>query len=801
MLPSPPKLRSDLTVSRQQAAGGVRYVVKDGRSGKFFRFGEVEQFIAEQLDGETPLDAVRQRTEARFEATLPPEALAAFVTKLAKGGLLEAQGAAAPASSKAGRPGRLLGSLLYLRLPLFDPNRLFDRLQRRVRFCFTPQFVVLSAALILLATVVTILQWSEVRQDLSRLYRLSSIPLFLLVTLGLAFAHESAHGLTCKRFGGEVHELGFLLMYFTPAFYVNVSDAWLFPEKSKRLWVGVAGPYFELFLWALATLAWRLTDVDTRINYAALIVMTTSGIKTFFNLNPFIKLDGYYLLSDYLELPNLRKRSFRYVGRVVKRLVGMGEQIAADVSPRERWIYLAYGLLGSVTSLSVLGYVVVTAGGYLLDTHQSMAFLLFAGLAGTKSRRKLRKLFGGAARPADPEDDGDLGDDDVPGDNGGEPTAPAASEAAAPPAPERPRWSPRAKWLALAGAAVAVAVFGHLQLRIGGPVTVLPEQNADVRAPVDGIIEQILVDEGQSVRAGDVIARLSNRATVAELHKTAASIQDTRAQLDKLLAGPAPEEVALAEVALSRVEDRLRFAQDNAGRVARLFETAAATRQELEGAQDQVRIARHDSADARARLALLRARVRPEDIESARGKLALLEAQQRFLDGEVSALTVVTPTSGIVATPSRQLKDLVGQLVTPGTLIAKVYDFSTVTAQLVVSEKEIADVRVDQPVALRVRAYPDVVFHGTVTAVATEVAPTTSSQSTTGTPSSSTTPISTSGGPSRAFVVTTQIDNHDLLLKPGMTGQGKIYAGQRRIIGLFKRRLARTFKVEFWSWW
>ena len=412
-------------------------------------------------------------------------------------------------------------------------------------------------------------------------------------------------------------------------------------------------------------------------------------------------------------------------------------------------------------------------------------------------RRKLRKLFGGAARPADPEDDGDLGDDDVPGDNGGEPTAPAASEAAAPPAPERPRWSPRAKWLALAGAAVAVAVFGHLQLRIGGPVTVLPEQNADVRAPVDGIIEQILVDEGQSVRAGDVIARLSNRATVAELHKTAASIQDTRAQLDKLLAGPAPEEVTLAEVALSRVEDRLRFAQDNAGRVARLFETAAATRQELEGAQDQVRIARHDSADARARLALLR----PEDIESARGKLALLEAQQRFLDGEVSALTVVTPTSGIVATPSRQLKDLVGQLVTPGTLIAKVYDFSTVTAQLVVSEKEIADVRVDQPVALRVRAYPDVVFHGTVTAVATEVAPTTSSQSFTGIPSSSTTPISTSGGPSRAFVVTTQIDNHDLLLKPGMTGQGKIYAGQRRIIGLFKRRLARTFKVEFWSWW
>jgi len=788
VLGSPPKLRSDLTVSRQQAGGAVRYVIKDGRSGKFFRFGEVEQFIAEQLDGETPLDAVRQQTEARFEGTLSPEALAAFITKLQKNGLLEVQGAPASAPSKPGRPGRLLGSLLYMRIPLFDPNRLFDRLGRRVRFCFTPQFVVLSAALMLLATLITVLQWSDVRQDLSRLYRLSSIPLFLLVTFGLAFAHEAAHGLTCKRFGGEVHELGFLLLYFTPGFYTNVSDAWLFPEKSKRLWVGVAGPYFELFLWALATLTWRVTDVDTRINYAALIVMTTSGIKTFFNLNPFIKLDGYYLLSDYLELPNLRKRSFRYVGKLVKRIVGAGERTPVDVSPRERWIYLAYGLFGSVTSISVLGYVVVTAGGYLIDTHQSMAFLLFAGLAGTKSRRKLRKLFGGAARPTDPEDDGDLGED-------GEAPAPAA------PAPTRRRWSPLVRWLALAVAAALVAVFGRLQLRIGGPVTVLPEQNADVRAPVVGIIESIAVDEGAAVRTGDVIARLSNRANVAELRKTEASIQDTRAQLDKLLAGPAREEVALAEVALSRVEDRLRFAQDNAARVAHLFETAAATRQELEAADDQVRLARHDSVDARARLALLRARVRPEDIESARGKLALLEAQQRFLAGEVRSLTVVSPSSGIVATPSRQLKDLVGQFVSPGTLIAKVYDFSTVTAQLVVSEKEIADVRVGQPVALRVRAYPDVAFHGTVTAVATEVAPTTNSQSTTSTPSSPTTTTSTSGGPSRAFVVTTQIDNHDLLLKPGMTGQGKIYAGDRRIIGLIRRRLARTFKVEFWSWW
>ena len=161
-----------------------------------------------------------------------------------------------------------------------------------------------------------------------------------------------------------------------------------------------------------------------------------------------------------------------------------------------------------------------------------------------------------------------------------------------------------------------------------------------------------------------------------------------------------------------------------------------------------------------------------------------------------------------MATPSRQLRDMRRQLVTQGALIAKVYDFSTVRAQLIVSEKEIADVRVGQPVALRVRAYPDIAFHGTVTAVAIEGTPQSGSQTTVGGTSSgsssssgTSTSASSSAGSPRTFVVTTQIDNHDLLLKPGMTGQGKIYAGERRIIGLITRRLARTFKVEFWSWW
>jgi putative peptide zinc metalloprotease protein len=788
VIPSPPRLRTDLTVRRQETAGGVLFVVKHPVTGAFFRFRETEQFIARQLDGGTPLDVVRQRTEQAFDATLPTESLNAFIRSLEKAGLLETADATEQASR---RRGRVRGTPLYLRFALFDPDRLFNRLVHRVRFCFTPHFLVLSAVFILLATGTTISHWSEISQSLTRLYQFSTLPLILLVSLVVASAHEFAHGLTCKRFGGEVHELGFMLIYFTPAFYANVSDAWLFPEKAKRLWVGFAGPYFELFLWALATLAWRLTDVETSVNYVALIVMTLSGIKTLFNFNPFIKLDGYYLLSDYLELPNLRKRSFRYVGSLIQRLLGVGHRIAADISRRERWVYLAYGLLGSVTSLVVLGYVLVTAGGYLIENHQPMSLLFVTSLAGMKSRRRLRKLFGGSPDPSDPTDDGD----DVVGAPPADSSPPSAPTA--PKQRKRPRAGQRrVTWAALTVAALALVFLGRMELRIGGSVNVLPEANADVRAEVEGLVEDITVDEGDDVRAGDVIARLSNHALVAELRKTEASIRETRALLNKLEAGPTAEEIALATAGVSRAEDQLRYAQNNVTRLRNLFETAAATTQELEAAQQQATAADNDLADARARLDLLRRRSRPEDIEASRARLASLETQQRFLEGEVRELTVVSPATGIVATPSRQLQEMSGQLVGRGALIAKVYDFSTVRAQIVVSEKEIADVRVGQPVALRVRAYPNIAFHGTVTAVATEGTSSAGIQTPIGSTSTGSSP-----GPSRTFVVTTRIDNDSLLLKPGMTGQAKVYSGQRRIIGLITRRLARTFKVEFWSWW
>src|SRR5439155_17110581 len=109
--------------------------------------------------------------------------------------------------------------------------------------------------------------------------------------------------------------------------------------------------------------------------------MTLSGLRSFVDFNPFVKLDGYYLLSDYLEVPNLRRRSFKYVGDGIKRLLGFGRTLAARMSERERRIYLVYGLVATVSSLALLSFGVVRVGSYLIDNHQPMALLLLMSYA------------------------------------------------------------------------------------------------------------------------------------------------------------------------------------------------------------------------------------------------------------------------------------------------------------------------------------------------------------------------------------------------------------------------------------
>lgn len=645
-----PKLRSDLVLSRQ----GDAVVVKDPVTGRFYRFRHVEEFILQQLDGATSLDAVRCRVEAHFGAALSAQTLERFNERLHNLGLLEVPG-------QTMRPlGRVQGDPLYLRLRAFDPDKLLGWLANRLGFCFTKSFLACSVGLLLLAGIVTATNWLQITGESVRLYQWPGVLFAYVTVLAVIAVHELAHGITCKRFGGTVHDLGFMLLYLQPTMYCNVSDAWLFPEKSKRLWVTFAGAYFELVLWALATLVWRVTEPDNAIHFTALVVMVTSGIKTLFNLNPLIKLDGYYLLSDWLEVPNLRQKAFAFL-----------KHWSTTVTPRERRIYLIYGLLAATYSYFLLGWLLVWLAGSLTRRYQAWGFFGFAGLMAFVFRRSLGKVT--SVRPS-------------------------------------------RKWLAAAPIVIVALYFIPMELKVSGEFKILPAHNADVRTEVEGLIEAIPVAEGDTVRKGDLIAQLADRDYRAESRKLDAEINEKDAKLRLLRAGARVEEIEVARATLGKAQERIKYARQQFDILKGLFDQNLASRKEYAEAEEEVAVRQKELQESEGRLNVLLAGSRPEDIEAIEAEIKRLQAQRLYLEGQLERVRIISPIDGVVTTP--KLQEKIGQHVNRGDLIVTVHELQTVRAEIAVPEKEISDVRLGQKVAVKARAFPQSSFTGIVTAIA-----------------------------------------------------------------------------------
>lgn len=373
-----PRLRGNLEFSRDAGPEAEITTVKDPLTGRFYRFGPVEAFILKQLDGATEPEDIQEKAAQKFGALLDSETLGAFLKSLDQRGLLRKKGGdPADDATGSGVKGRIRGSLLYMRFKLLDPDQFLDRLVVRVRLCFTRPFVIISAVVILLALLTLAANLDEIGRDLQGIFRPATIVPALVIILATTIGHEFAHGLTCKHYGGRVREMGFLLLLFQPALYCNVSDAWLFPEKSKRMWVGLAGIFFELVLWSLAVFVWRVTAPETGLNFVSLVLIGTSGIRILLNLNPLIKLDGYYVLSDWLEIPNLRARAFAFIRLWARRPWQLSR---IDLPPGEKRIYLWYGLAGMGFTIWILGYIATAVAGFLTEQLQGIGFIIFVGI-------------------------------------------------------------------------------------------------------------------------------------------------------------------------------------------------------------------------------------------------------------------------------------------------------------------------------------------------------------------------------------------------------------------------------------
>ncbi|NDH05536.1 hypothetical protein EBX93_06370 [bacterium] len=320
------RLRKDLSIESQLYEGRKFFVVKDPVSLRYYRLKEHEHFLLEFMDGKRTLQDAQKAYEDRFRPDrLRLEDLEAFAQQLLTAGLAQNE---APKSGKQlferhvkkkrTELFQAFTNILYIKVPVFDPDNVLKHMLKYFSWIFTLGWFFISLCIMGAAVLLVASHFDTFRNKLPNYYEFFfsfKTLIYLWLALGIVkVIHEFGHGLSCKKFGGEVHEMGMLFLCFSPALYANVSDAWTLPNKWHRIIISAAGIYVELIIASIATFIWWNTPNDPFINNLSLCIMIVCSVSTVvFNANPLMRYDGYYALADWLEIPNLRERANRFI--------------------------------------------------------------------------------------------------------------------------------------------------------------------------------------------------------------------------------------------------------------------------------------------------------------------------------------------------------------------------------------------------------------------------------------------------------------------------------------------------------
>jgi len=352
----PVRLRSDLSHEKHTYQGNEYWIVKEPLKLRYFRFGPREHALLKMFDGRGSLAEIRDRFEREFPPhTISLERLHQFLGSLHQNGLV--------VSNLPGQGRRLLerrnkvlrqqvfaklANPMAVRFRGIDPEQLLARLYPKVRWLFTWQVFWIWAATIASAALLLAMQWDVFQRRLPSFHEFFGPGNWLPLAASLAIVkiiHELGHGLTCNHYGGRCHELGLMFLVLTPTLYVNVSDSWLLPSKWQRAAIAAAGIAVELFLAAAATFVWWWSEPGLVQNLALNAMFLCSVSTLLFNGNPLLRFDGYYILSDLMEVPNLAAKANRLLQRTLGRwCLGIEPPEDPLLPERNRLLFAGYAV-------------------------------------------------------------------------------------------------------------------------------------------------------------------------------------------------------------------------------------------------------------------------------------------------------------------------------------------------------------------------------------------------------------------------------------------------------------------------
>ena len=403
----PPRLDPDLIV-RDDTVDGEPIVGAFQRSqGNYFRFPPLQWTLAQLFDGERSYDEIadlfNQQTgaliaasdvrlfaqnmdEADFWYQTPQERNIALNEKLT-----------AQRDRRAKRKSKL--NIAHMSFSGWDPDRYLTLLDERVGSIVYSRWAVLAAVLLFLfESTVFVAKWHVIGPDIPLFYNFSKksfldLAQFWFLFLFIGFFHETAHGLTCKHYGGEVHRMGLMLIYLTPAFFVDVTETWISATRVQRLATIIAGIWIEMIFCGFAMIAWTETQPGQWLHdFSYQIILLTGLAVIVVNLNPLIKLDGYYFLTEFIGIPDLKERSTSFLSGWFQKSVLRLPVDVPVVSRRRVPFFVLYAIVSATYSYLLLFIVIRFTYNVAFNWFAEFALIPAAALALTVFKSRLKSL-------------------------------------------------------------------------------------------------------------------------------------------------------------------------------------------------------------------------------------------------------------------------------------------------------------------------------------------------------------------------------------------------------------------------
>lgn len=369
-------LRASVQVHRQVYRGVVWYVLYEPFTNKFYRLPQGAYEFVSRLSVNKTVGEVWNGMLNSATGEIPGQGeVIEMLAQLYQSNMLMYDGIEDGAklferNQKQNRK-KVKASLLnifFLKVPLVDPDALLNKLRWLISCLISKPFALVWLLTVIVAAKYGVENFDALKDSTQGFLSPSNIGWVYVCTVFVKLLHEFGHASVVKRYGGEVHTLGVMFMLLVPLPYVDATASWSFRDKSKRMLVGAAGMLTEFFIASIALIIWANLGGGILKNLAYNVIIMASVSTVLFNINPLMRFDGYYMLTDLLDMPNLQQRSVQHLKYLLERYIFFkrdAEPVAETWS--ERVVYFFYGICSSVYRIFLFtGFIVAISQHYLL---------------------------------------------------------------------------------------------------------------------------------------------------------------------------------------------------------------------------------------------------------------------------------------------------------------------------------------------------------------------------------------------------------------------------------------------------